>query len=75
MSIRNYIINNFKNCDKNEIKESIEDSINSDDEVVLPGLGVLFSISAIILLLDSLAPKCYIVLTRGHFVLLKIFIF
>ena len=44
MSIRNYIINNFKNCDKNEIKESIEDSINSDDEVVLPGLGVLFSI-------------------------------
>lgn len=44
MSIKNYIINNFKDSDKIEIKESIEESINSNDEVVLPGLGVLFSI-------------------------------
>ena len=37
-------VNNFKDSDKIEIKESIEESINSNDEVVLPGLGVLFSI-------------------------------
>lgn len=44
MSIKDYIINNFKDSNKDEIKESIEESINSKDEVVLPGLGVLFSI-------------------------------
>lgn len=44
MSIKNYIINNFKDSDLNELKESIVSSIESDDEVVLPGLGVLFTI-------------------------------
>lgn len=44
MSIKDYIINNFKGSSKQELKESIEESINSNDEVVLPGLGVLFSL-------------------------------
>lgn len=45
MSIKDYIINNFKDNSKDEIKDSIEESISSNDEVVLPGLGVLFSIA------------------------------
>jgi len=44
MSIRDYIINNFKDSSKDELKESIVESISSNDEVVLPGLGVLFSL-------------------------------
>lgn len=42
--IRKYIINNFKDSDINELKESIIESIKSNDEVVLPGLGVLFEL-------------------------------
>lgn len=42
MNIRTYIKNNLKDCTKEDIKETILASINSDDEVVLPGLGVLF---------------------------------
>lgn len=42
MNIREYIKNNFKTID--ELKESIEESVNSKDELVLPGLGVLFEI-------------------------------
>lgn len=41
-SIRKYIINNLNDCDQNDIKETILASVNSEDEVVLPGLGVLF---------------------------------
>ena len=44
MNIKEYIINNFKDSDKEEIKDSIIASIESNDEVVLPGLGVLFEI-------------------------------
>lgn len=44
MSIKEYILNNFKDANTNDIKDSINDSINSKDEVVLPGLGVLFEI-------------------------------
>lgn len=40
--IRKYIKNNLKDCDQNEIKDTILSSISSKDEVVLPGLGVLF---------------------------------
>jgi small acid-soluble spore protein I (minor) len=43
-SIEDYIEHNFQNTTKEEIKESIEDSISQEDEVVLPGLGVFFSI-------------------------------
>lgn len=44
INIRKHIINNFKGANSNEIEESIDASINSADEVVLPGLGVLFEI-------------------------------
>lgn len=44
INIREYIRNNFKKADSNEIEESIESSISSNDEVILPGLGVLFEI-------------------------------
>lgn len=43
-NIRNYIINNFKNCYQEEIRESIESSIKKGDEITLPGLGVFFEI-------------------------------
>lgn len=41
-SIRKYIINNLNDCNQNDIKETILASVNSEDEVILPGLGVLF---------------------------------
>ena len=44
IDIREHIRNNFKNSDENEIENSIESSIKSKDEVVLPGLGVLFEV-------------------------------
>lgn len=40
--IRKYIINNLKDCSNEEIRETIISSTSSNDEVVLPGLGVLF---------------------------------
>ncbi len=42
IDIRGYIKNNFKDSTVDEIKDSIVESIDSKDEVVLPGLGVLF---------------------------------
>ena len=42
--IRNYIKNNFKDNDIDDIKESIIESIKSKDEVLLPGLGVFFEL-------------------------------
>lgn len=44
VNIREYIVNNFKDSSKEEIRESIVESIKSKDEVVLPGMGVLFEI-------------------------------
>ncbi len=44
MDIRGYIKNNFKDDDINSIKESIVESIKSKDEVLLPGLGVVFEL-------------------------------
>lgn len=40
--IRGYIKNNLKDCTEADIKETILSSVNSEDEVILPGLGVLF---------------------------------
>ena len=40
--IKSYIINNFKDDDISVIKDAIIDSINDNDEVALPGLGVFF---------------------------------
>lgn len=44
INIRDYIKNNFKDSNIDELKESIIASTQSNDEVVLPGLGVLFEI-------------------------------
>ena len=44
MSIKDYILNNFKNDNKDSIKEAITESINSKDEVTLPGMGVFMEI-------------------------------
>lgn len=44
IKIRDHICKNFKDSDENEIRESIIASIESKDEVVLPGLGVFFEI-------------------------------
>lgn len=44
ISIREHIKKNFKDSSIQELEDSIIESINSNDEVVLPGLGVLFEI-------------------------------
>ena len=44
INIRDYIKNNFKDSSIEELKDSILASIESKDEVVLPGLGVLFEV-------------------------------
>lgn len=44
ISIREYIKKNFKDSTLEELKESIEESVETNDEVVLPGMGVLFEI-------------------------------
>lgn len=44
IDIRKYIIDNFKDSDTDEIRKSIESSINENDEITLPGVGVLFEL-------------------------------
>ncbi len=44
MSIKDYILNNFKNDSKEEIGKAIEESAKSNDEVTLPGMGVFMEI-------------------------------
>ncbi len=44
IDIRQSIKNNFKDSDIEEIKDSIESSIEDSDEITLPGLGVFFEI-------------------------------
>jgi len=44
IDIRKSIVNNFKESDIEEIKNSIEESISDKDEITLPGLGVFFEI-------------------------------
>ena len=44
ISIKESIINNIKNDDKNSIISLINESIKENDEIVLPGLGVLLSL-------------------------------
>ena len=44
MNIREHIINNFKGDDYKALKEAIDESVESNDEVTLPGLGVFFSL-------------------------------
>lgn len=42
--IRAYIKDNFKDAEEEDIRNSIEDSLATNDEVTLPGLGVFFEI-------------------------------
>lgn len=44
IDIRGHIINNFKDDDKNAIREAIEESIKEKDEVTLPGMGVFLEL-------------------------------
>jgi len=44
IDIRKSIISNFKESDIEDIRNSIEESIDDKDEIILPGLGVFFEI-------------------------------
>lgn len=44
MNIRDHIINNFKGDDYDTLKRAIDESVTSQDEVTLPGLGVFLEI-------------------------------
>ena len=44
IDIRKSIINNFKGSNTKEISESIYSSMNTRDEIMLPGLGVFFEL-------------------------------
>ena len=44
VSIREHIINNFKEDNIDEIKEAVNESVESNDEMTLPGLGVFMSL-------------------------------
>lgn len=42
MSIKDYIIKNFKDDDVNTIKTAIDESVKEYNEDTLPGLGIFF---------------------------------
>lgn len=44
MTIKEHIINNFKGDDYKALKAAIDESIESNDEITLPGLGVFFEL-------------------------------
>lgn len=44
IDIRKHISNNFKNASMEDIEDSINSSISSKDEIILPGLGVFFEV-------------------------------
>lgn len=44
ISIRKHVISNFKDVSRVEIKESIEESVKEQDELILPGFGVFFEL-------------------------------
>ena len=44
IDIRGHIKHNFAKSTKEEIKDSIEASISEQDEITVPGMGVLFEI-------------------------------
>lgn len=44
INIRKHIKDNFKGADKSEIKNTIEASIEEQEELTLPGLGVFMEI-------------------------------
>lgn len=44
VDIRQHIINNFKGDDYETLRRAIDESVKSQDEVTLPGLGVFFEL-------------------------------
>ncbi len=44
VSIRSHIINNFRDDDINTLRDAINESIEENDEVTLPGMGVFLEI-------------------------------
>lgn len=44
LDIRSHIINNFKGDNKEALKSAIEESIQNNDEITLPGMGVFFEL-------------------------------
>ena len=44
LDIRSHIINNFKGDDMNTLRAAIEESIQNNDEITLPGMGVFFEL-------------------------------
>ena len=44
ISIKEHIINNFKNDNEQTIYEAIDESVHNSDEVTFPGLGVFMSL-------------------------------
>ena len=44
IDIRKNILENFKDAKLEDIKDSIMEALKDKDEIVLPGLGVLFEI-------------------------------
>ncbi len=44
ISIRKHVISNFKGVSKDEIKDSIDESVKEKDELILPGFGVFFEL-------------------------------
>lgn len=44
ISIRDYVINNFKNGTDEEMQQAIETSVKTKEEEALPGMGVFFEI-------------------------------
>lgn len=44
INIRSAVLDNFKGLSSNEVNTTIADSVNNNDENILPGLGVLFEL-------------------------------
>lgn len=44
ISIREHIIHNFKDDDMDTLRRAIDQSIQENDEITLPGMGVFFEI-------------------------------
>lgn len=44
ISIRKHILSNFKDVTKQEMEDTIAESINEKDELILPGFGVFFEL-------------------------------
>lgn len=44
INIREHIINNFKGDNYNTLRRAIDESVEANDEVTLPGLGVFFEL-------------------------------